>query len=458
MSPEQVLARRRRTQRTDVFAFGCVLYECLTGRRAFAGARRARDRWRAVARTTRRTSRCCRRARRRALRDAARAHASRRTPDAAPRRPARPSRHEIEDALGIRRAAALRAGEARRDAAQPAAPGHELRRPRGRARASARALLADDAPAHAHRRGRQRQDAARARARGGGARDAIPTACGSSTSAPLTDPERVRRSAGRRARRARGARAAARSTLLERLRARPQAAARARQLRAPARGLRGGSPARCSRRARTSRVLATSREALGVAGEAVLRACRRSRCPARGAGDAERSCDARPCGCSSSARAPRSPDFALTDDERGRRRRDLPPARRHPARDRAGGRARARARASTQIRARLDDRFRLLTARQRRALPRQQTLRATIQWSYDHLLPPTSRSSCARSRCSPAAGRSRARPPSCRRAATSSRCSTCSRGSSTVARRRRAHARPTRYRFLETVASSRSRS
>ena len=39
-----------------------------------------------------------------------------------------------------------------------------------------------------------------------------------------------------------------------------------------------------------------------------------------------------------------------------------------------------------QIRAKLDDRFQLLTGGSRTALPRHQTLRATIQWSYD-LLP-----------------------------------------------------------------------
>ncbi len=39
-----------------------------------------------------------------------------------------------------------------------------------------------------------------------------------------------------------------------------------------------------------------------------------------------------------------------------------------------------------QIRAKLDDRFRLLTSGSRDALPRQQTLRATIQWSYDQLV------------------------------------------------------------------------
>ena len=41
-----------------------------------------------------------------------------------------------------------------------------------------------------------------------------------------------------------------------------------------------------------------------------------------------------------------------------------------------------------QIAARLDDRFRLLTGGSRTALPRQQTLRATIDWSYDLLSEP----------------------------------------------------------------------
>ena len=41
-----------------------------------------------------------------------------------------------------------------------------------------------------------------------------------------------------------------------------------------------------------------------------------------------------------------------------------------------------------QIAARLDDRFRLLTGGSRTALPRQQTLRATIDWSYSLLSEP----------------------------------------------------------------------
>ena len=44
--------------------------------------------------------------------------------------------------------------------------------------------------------------------------------------------------------------------------------------------------------------------------------------------------------------------------------------------------ARVRAFSVDQIAARLDDRFRLLTAGQRTAMPRQQTLRATVDWSY----------------------------------------------------------------------------
>jgi predicted ATPase/DNA-binding SARP family transcriptional activator/uncharacterized protein HemY len=49
--------------------------------------------------------------------------------------------------------------------------------------------------------------------------------------------------------------------------------------------------------------------------------------------------------------------------------------------------ARLKALTVAQIAIRLDDRFRLLTGGSRTALPRQQTLRATMDWSYD-LLPP----------------------------------------------------------------------
>src|SRR5262249_27701148 len=44
----------------------------------------------------------------------------------------------------------------------------------------------------------------------------------------------------------------------------------------------------------------------------------------------------------------------------------------------------------SEIAAKLDDRFRLLTGGNK-ALPRHQTLRSTIQWSYDHLTPDVQR-------------------------------------------------------------------
>src|SRR5207244_732250 len=50
--------------------------------------------------------------------------------------------------------------------------------------------------------------------------------------------------------------------------------------------------------------------------------------------------------------------------------------------------ARLKALPIEQIAARLDDRFRLLTGGSRAALPRQQTLRATFDWSYELLSEP----------------------------------------------------------------------
>ncbi|TMG93575.1 MAG: hypothetical protein E6H73_09155 [Betaproteobacteria bacterium] len=47
--------------------------------------------------------------------------------------------------------------------------------------------------------------------------------------------------------------------------------------------------------------------------------------------------------------------------------------------------ARVRALSVDEIAARLNDRFRLLTSGDRTALPRQKTLRASIDWSYDLL-------------------------------------------------------------------------
>ena len=107
MSPEQVLAGTQ-DERTDVFAFGCLLYECLSGQRAFP----ADDPFVAMAQVLNDVP------------DMAALPAS--TPAAiramlvsclekdAEQRPrsARALRFAIEEALGIRRAAALREGEA----------------------------------------------------------------------------------------------------------------------------------------------------------------------------------------------------------------------------------------------------------------------------------------------------------------------------------------------------------
>ena len=66
------------------------------------------------------------------------------------------------------------------------------------------------------------------------------------------------------------------------------------------------------------------------------------------------------------------------------RRRDLPTPRRHPAGDRARRRAR-RGHEPVEIASLLDERFRLLTGGRRSAVERHQTLRATVDWSYELL-------------------------------------------------------------------------
>ena len=84
----------------------------------------------------------------------------------------------------------------------------------------------------------------------------------------------------------------------------------------------------------------------------------------------------------------RPPGFQLTDQNASAVARDLPSTRGHAARDRAGGGAGPGALAPSRSRERLDDRFGLLTGGSRTALPRQQTLRATIDWSHDLLSEP----------------------------------------------------------------------
>ena len=106
MSPEQVLAGEQ-DERTDVFAFGCVLYEALSGRRAFPG----RDVWEIMAKVLNDTP--DRAALPERLPPRVRTLLDRCLARAAPERlrDIQVARHELEEVLGTRRASALRAGE-----------------------------------------------------------------------------------------------------------------------------------------------------------------------------------------------------------------------------------------------------------------------------------------------------------------------------------------------------------
>ena len=101
--------------------------------------------------------------------------------------------------------------------------------------------------------------------------------------------------------------------------------------------------------------------------------------------------------------------------------------------------ARVRTLSVAEITARLSDRFKLLVGRSRTAAARHQTLRATVDWSYQ-LLPSPSGCCCAGWPCSAGPGRStpprRSRPGRHRirpgRTWTRPTCSTCSTGSWTA--------------------------
>ena len=130
------------------------------------------------------------------------------------------------------------------------------------------------------------------------------------------------------------------------------------------------------------KLLVTSREALGIAGETAYRVPSLSLPPddARAAAPAESEAVRLFVDRASTVR----PDFALTEANTAavvqiaRQLDGVPLALELAA-------ARVRALGVEQIAARLDDRFRLLTGGSRTALPRQQTLRALIDWSWDLL-------------------------------------------------------------------------
>jgi len=131
------------------------------------------------------------------------------------------------------------------------------------------------------------------------------------------------------------------------------------------------------------KILASSREALGVSGETTYRV------PSLFLPDQTQVTREALLDCESiqlfvDRAAAANPNFQLTDQNASsvaqicRRLDGIPLALELAA-------ARVRVLSAEQVAERLDDRFRLLTGGSRTALPRQQTLRALIDWSYDLL-------------------------------------------------------------------------
>ncbi len=137
------------------------------------------------------------------------------------------------------------------------------------------------------------------------------------------------------------------------------------------------------------KIVASSREALGIAGETVYRVPSLS---LPSASDATRAALARSESVQLFAEraSAANPKFSLTDTNAQavaqivRRLDGIPLALELAA-------ARVTVFTPEQISSRLDDRFRLLTGGSRTALPRQQTLRALIDWSYELLSEPERR-------------------------------------------------------------------
>jgi predicted ATPase/DNA-binding CsgD family transcriptional regulator len=129
------------------------------------------------------------------------------------------------------------------------------------------------------------------------------------------------------------------------------------------------------------RILATSREALGAEGEVTYRVPSLRLPDAGETHAAARLAEYDAIRLFAERAALARPEFVLTDHNAGtvaqicRRLDGLPLAIELAA-------ARVRMLSVEQIAARLDDRFRLLTGGSRTALPRHETLRATMDWSY----------------------------------------------------------------------------
>ncbi len=135
------------------------------------------------------------------------------------------------------------------------------------------------------------------------------------------------------------------------------------------------------------RVVVTSREALGVAGEAILPIASLATPDGGSIVDARGLLAIDACRLFVERAQAVLPMFTVTDQNARsvaqlcRRLDGIPLALELAA-------ARVRTLPVEQIAERLDDRFRLLTAGSRAAVPRHQTLRATIDWSYDLLTEP----------------------------------------------------------------------
>lgn len=138
------------------------------------------------------------------------------------------------------------------------------------------------------------------------------------------------------------------------------------------------------------RLLATSRETLGCAGEAVFRVPSLALPAAGGAPSVEALLDSAAVRLFVDRATAATTSFALTARNAAavaevcRRLDGIPLALEFAA-------ALVRGLPVEEVAARLDDRFRLLTGGRRTALGRQQTLRALVDWSYDLLAPPEQR-------------------------------------------------------------------